>query len=175
MLNILFIVTTHQFDEDQIILFENIAKVHCFQTNIIKLYDLNNLNQLFDGCFLKYTHIFIAGHGDEEGTLIGDDDKHYFWTDLIPIINNSGCICKNTLLYIQGCFSNNASNYILNNSKLITQIIGYNSELKNIESYISFLNFLYYTTHLELSPSNAVDMIKNTISENIVYTTGVKI
>lgn len=167
--NILFIVTTEEFLQEQIDLVHNMAKTMCFNATSINISSLDDLNKVFDECYSKFNYIYIAGHGNIEGTVIGDDNKHYYWSDIIKLFNLSGCFCDSSLIFIQGCHSHNASNFILNTSKDITDVIGFETELNNIDAYISFINFLYYTVMLELGTFNAVEKVKNTIYDKIIY------
>jgi hypothetical protein len=57
----------------------------------------------------------------------------------------------------------------IDNCCKINQVIGFETELSNIEAYVSFINFIYYVTYLELETGKAIDKVRHTIYKNIFY------
>jgi hypothetical protein len=167
--NILVIIITKDFLDEQRDIILNFSSISGFGTNTVTVSKLSDIEQAFDNCTTMYNYLYFTGHGNDKGTVIGDDENHYYWSDIVEIINKCGCICKDTLIYIQGCYSSNASKFILDNCCKINQVIGFEIELSNIEAYVSFINFIYYVTYLELETGKAIDKVRHTIYKNIFY------
>lgn len=145
--NILVVIVTKDFLAEQEAVILNFSTISGFYTKSVNVLELYDIEQAFNNCTTMYNYIYFAGHGNNDGTVIGDNENHYCWVDIIKIINNCGCICEDTLIFIQGCYSSNASKFILANCHRVNQVIGFETELSNAEAYVSFINFLYYITH----------------------------
>ncbi|MBP4138690.1 hypothetical protein [Flavobacterium geliluteum] len=165
------IVVTNPEDilQEQFDFIYNYASINCMSIEHIIMNCLTDLSEKFNTCITTYNFIYFIGHGDDKGTVIGNDTNYYLWSDIVDILNNTSCLDRQSLLFLHSCYSYNASEYILNICKKVKYIICFKEPSHNVQGYTSFFMFVYYIVYKGKTFKQAVKIINKTAYEDLHF------
>jgi len=147
----------------------NYSSIACMTIEYTVVDDLLCLEKALKSYYTTFNLVYFIGHGDEEGTVIGNSIEPFQWTEIIKIINKSDTITNDCLFFIHSCYSYNSFDYILKNCIRVKSLVGFKRDTNNIYGYTSFFMFIFYIVFKGKSYKEAVEIINNTAYEDLHF------